>query len=290
VYETVKRYPRAFEIRNVIVREASKYSGIDRLTTDSALALDDAVDVVIVCFPGTYLAYLLIESALSMGKYVITANKAAVAAHGASLAPSTHGSDRRLWYSAAVGGALPALETLARVKSPVHEIRGIINSTCGVVLDARAEGRTLQDAVSLAQARGFAEADPTRDLSGRDTADKLSLLVEAAFGEWIDPEKIATQGIDTFLGEPGGHKLIARATRTADGITAKVAPELPLPGSFLAKATGAENRLEIEVAGGEVICLRGQGAGRWPTTVSVMGDLHEVARHMERLRTDVPIN
>jgi len=290
VYETVKRYPQAFEIRHVIVREPGKYQGVDRLTTDSALALEDAVDVVIVCFPGTYLAYLLIESALSLGKFVITPNKAAVAAHGASLAPNTRGNDRRLWYSAAVGGALPALETLARLKTPVREIRGVINSTCGVVLDVWTEGRTLHDAIVLAQVRGFAEADPARDLSGRDSADKLSLLIEAAFDKWIDPEKIPTRGFDTFMGEPAGYKLIARTTRTANRIRANVSLELPQPGSFLGQATGPENRVEIELAHGEVIRLRGQGAGRWPTTVSVMGDLHEVARQVERLRSGSPSN
>jgi homoserine dehydrogenase len=290
VYETVKRYPQAFEISHVIVREAGKYPGVDHLTTDSALALEEGVDVVIVCFPGTYLASLLIDSALSMGKFVITPNKAAVAAHGGSLALNARGDDRRLWYSAAVGGAMPALEMLARLKTPVREIRGIINSTCGVVLDAWAEGRTLHDAIVLAQVRGFAEADPARDLSGRDSADKLSLLVQGAFGEWIDPEKLPTQGIDTVMVDPTGCKLIARATRTAEGIVATVGPESPAPGSFLGQAKGPENRLEIELAGGEVIRLRAQGAGRWPTTVSIMGDLHEVARHLERLRTGSPIN
>jgi homoserine dehydrogenase len=284
VYETVRRYPQAFEIRHVIVREAGRYAGIDRLTTDSALALEDAIDVVIVCLPGTYLAYLLIESALSMGKFVITPNKAAVATHGALLAPNTRGYDRRLWYSAAVGGALPALETLARLKSPVREIRGIISSTCGVVLYAWSEGGARHDAILLAQAQGFAEADPVRDLCGRDSADKLSLLVEAAFGEWIDPEKIPTRGIDTLMGEPAGYKLIARAKRTADGITAEVGPEVPPPGSFLSQTSGPENRLEIELVSGEVIRLRAQGAGRWPTTVSVLGDLHEIARLVEQTR------
>jgi homoserine dehydrogenase len=183
-----------------------------------------------------------------------------------------------LWYSAAVGGALPALETLALLTSPVREIRGIINGTFGVVVDAWAQGRTRHDAVALAQAGGFAEADPIRDLSGRDSADKLALLIEAAFGHWIDPDHIATDGIDSIAGDPKGVKLIARATRTPQGVTACVAPESPTPGSFLGQARGAENRLEIEIETGEVIRLRAQGAGRWPTTASVMGDLHEVAR------------
>jgi len=155
-----------------------------------------------------------------------------VAAHGRALAAHARGTGRRLWYSAAVGGALPALETLARLQTPVREIRGIINGTCGVVLDAWAQGKTYQDAVAIAQAGGFAEANPDRDLSGRDSADKLALLIEAAFGQWISPEQIDTHGIDAISGDPAGRKLIARATRTAQGVTARVAPESPPPGSF----------------------------------------------------------
>jgi homoserine dehydrogenase len=284
VYETVKRYPQTFEIRHVVVRDAIRYPGIDHLTTDPALVLNDSVDVVIVCFPGTTLAYPLIKAALNARKFVITPNKAAVAAHGIALAPYTRGNGRRLWYSAAVGGALPALETLATIKAPVREIRGILNGTCGVVLDAWAEGRTRQEAVALAQAGGFAEANPDRDLSGRDSADKLALLIEAAFGHWIDPEHIATRGIDTVAGDPHGIKLIARATREAHGVTTRVAPESPAPGSFLGQARGPENRLEIELETGDIIRLRAQGAGRWPTTVSMLGDLHEVARLVETSR------
>jgi homoserine dehydrogenase len=278
VYETVKRYPQAFEIRHVVVRDGARYPDVGHLSTDPSSVLDEAVDVVIVCFPGTALSYPLIMAALSAGKYVITPNKAAVAAHGKSLVPYTRGGERRLWYSAAVGGALPVLETLAILTSPVREIRGIINGTFGVVLDAWTQGRSRQDSVALAQTAGFAEADPVRDLSGRDSADKLALLIQAAFGQWIDPDQIATEGIDGIAGDPKGVKLIARAAWTPHGVTARVAPESPPPESFLGQARGAENRLEIELESGEVIQLRAQGAGRWPTTLSVMGDLHEIAR------------
>jgi homoserine dehydrogenase len=279
VYETVRRYQQSFDLRHVVVRELDRYTDVEHLTTDPSVAFEPDVDVVIICTPGTPLAYPLIASALNAGKFVITANKAAVAAHGKSLATHTHGEGRRLWYSAAVGGALPALETLATLGSPVAEIRGIINGTCGVVLDEWAAGKTRDEAVAVAQAAGFAEANPERDLSGRDSADKLSLMTEAAFGQWIAPEYIPTGGIDTITGDPQGYRLIARAKRTVGGITASVAPESPPPCSFLGQARGSENRLEIELETGEVIRLRGQGAGRWPTTVSVIGDLHEVARN-----------
>jgi homoserine dehydrogenase len=281
VYESVRRYRQSFDLCHVVVRAAERYTDVEHLTTDPSVVFDSAVQVVIVCTPGGPLAYPLIAAALAAGKFVITANKAAVAAHAKTLANYTRGEGRRLWYSAAVGGALPVLETLATLESSVVEIRGVINGTCGVVLDEWAGGKTRDGAIAVAQAAGFAEANPVRDLSGRDSADKLALMTGAAFGQWLAPEDISTCGVDTMTGDPRGLKLIARAKRTPNGVVASVAPESPPPYSFLGLARGAENRLEIELESGEVVRLRGQGAGRWPTTVSVLGDLHEVARSIQ---------
>jgi homoserine dehydrogenase len=291
VYDALKHYPQSFDIRHVFVRSPDRHPDIARLTTDAGIAIDPNVDLVIVTIGSTPLAYAITATALSAGKYVVTANKSSIASHLAPFARYTRGPGRRLWYSAAVGGALPALETLALLKSPVREIRGIINGTCGVVLEAWARGMTRHDAERLAQAQGFAEANPIQDVSGRDSADKLALLIEAAFGECIDPKHIPTKGIDTITDDPTGYKLIARATPATpatrassivSSIAASVAPERPPPGSFLGQARGPENRLEIELASGEIIRLRAQGAGRWPTTVSILGDLHEIARRTEQ--------
>ena len=287
VYEILKQHPERFEICHVVVGDVAKYRDIDERTCDRSVVLDNSIDIVVECFGGMGLPYPLIAAALAQGKFVITANKQVVAARWADLSQYARGAKRRLWYSGAVGGALPILETLEHLACrnlPVAEVRGIINGTCGVVLDARAEGKTRHDAIALATSAGFAEADPSRDLSGRDSADKLSLIVETAFGEWLEPEEIFTRGVDTIAGDVAGYKLIARARRAKEGIIASVAPEVPPPGSFLRQAKGAENRIEIELQSGEVIRLRGQGAGRWPTAVSVVGDLHEVARLREAVR------
>ncbi len=281
VYEMAKRYPERFEISHVVVGDVAKYPDITECTADGNVVSDTSIDVVIECFGGVARPYALITAALAAGKYVITANKAVVAARWTDLSIHARGAKRRLWYSAAVGGVLPALETLdslASLRSPVREIRGILNGTCGVVLDALAEGRTYDDAIALAKTAGFAEADPTRDLCGLDSADKLALMIEASFGQWLAPENIPTRGIDTIAAHPCGYKLIARARQSRDGISACVAPELLSQDSFMGQAKGPENRIEIELTCGKVIKLRGQGAGRWPTAVSVLGDLHEVAR------------
>jgi homoserine dehydrogenase len=284
VYDAVRRYAQAFELRHVVVRQPERYTGIEHLTTDPSVVFDADVDVVIICTPSDAHAYPLIAAALNAGKFVITANKAAVATHGPLLSSHARGPNRRLWYSAAAGGALPILEWLATLAPSVREIRGIINGTCGVVLDEWAAGKTRHEAVATAQAAGFAEANPIRDLSGRDSADKLILMAEAAFGEWLTPDDIAIRGIDTISGDPVGYKLMGRAQRTQQGIFASVAPERPPAESFLGQTRGPANRVEIELDTGELIRLQGQGAGRWPTTVSVMGDLHEVARRIHGAR------
>jgi homoserine dehydrogenase len=284
VYEAVRRYPHRYELRHVVVRDISRYPGVAGLTADLNAVLDDSIDVVIECFDGAGLAYPLVSAALFDGKFVITANKAATTQRWQALAHYARGADRRLWYSAAVAGAVPVIETIATLPAAVLEIRGIVNATSGVVLDALAQGSSREEAIAIARAGGFAETDSSRDLSGRDSADKLALLIDAAFGTWIPPEQIATLGIDAIEGTPAGYKLIARARRTASGITASVQPELTPSESFLGQASGAENRIEIELANGETVRLRGQGAGRWPTATSVMGDLHEVARLVESTR------
>jgi homoserine dehydrogenase len=284
VYEILKHYPERFEICHVIVSNLNKHQDVVEATTDQRVLLDASIDIVVECLGGIGQPYPLIAAALAQGKFVVTANKAVVAGRWADLSSFARGGNRLLWFSGAVGGALPVLETLEHLATqniPIAEIRGIINGTCGVVLDARAKGKTHQDAVALAKAGGYAEADPARDLSRRDSADKLSLMIEAAFGEWLEPEAISTRGIDAISGDLKGYKLIARGRRTKEGIIASVAPEVPLPGSFLREAKGAENRIEIELDGGQVIRLRGQGAGRWPTALSVVADLHEIARLQE---------
>src|SRR6202521_3393970 len=246
VYEQLKRYPQTFEISHVVVRDVAKHTDINEATTDLNVAVNDSIDIVVECLGGEELLYALISAALAGGKCVVTANKAVVAAYWAQLSRYAQGSKRRLWYSAAVGGALPVLETfemLATQQSPVRDIRASINGTCGVVLDARAEGKTLHEAIALARSGGFSEADPARDLSGRDSADKLALMINAAFGVWLAPETIATRGIDGIAESPKGYKLVARARRDGRYVTASVAPELQQPQTFLDKARGAENRI-----------------------------------------------
>jgi homoserine dehydrogenase len=148
------------------------------------------------------------------------------------------------------------------------------------VLDALADGAFLSDAVGAAQRSGLVEANPDRDLSGADSADKLSLIAQVAFGVSVTPQAIPIRGVAAAL---GSHRmwvwrLVAQAVRTNEEVKLSVAPEQVARSTFLGQTTGAENRLEILLEDGEVVRLAGQGAGRWPTTSAVMGDVYEVVR------------
>jgi homoserine dehydrogenase len=293
VYETLRRYPQTFEICHVVVGNLVKYADIAAATSDGSVVLDDTIDIVVECFGGVGMPYPLVAAALAAGKFVVTANKALVAARWAEFCVYARGSNPQLLFSAAVGGAVPMLETLRALASRqqrVREIRGSINGTCGVVLEAQALGKTRQEAIALAQRGGFAEADPARDLSGRDSADKLALMTYAAYGEWFAPELIPTHGIDSIAGDVKGYMLIARARQAAELVAVSVAPESFGPDTYLGQARGAENRVEIELESGEVLRLRGQGAGRWPTTVSVVADLFEIARGVEIEWASAPVS
>src|SRR6202011_3856112 len=198
VYDRLVALRGRFELAGVVVRRPQRHAAVglpaSLLTDDAKLALRPDVDLVIECWGGVEPAGSVIEAALAKGKTVVTANKAAVAAYWPEFASFAQEPDRRLWFSAAAGGAVPMLETLSHLDKYVRELRGVINGTSNRVLDSMAAGDSLEGAVRAAQVAGFAEADPRRDLSGFDTADKLSLLAQAAFGVHVPTAESATRG------------------------------------------------------------------------------------------------
>ena len=179
------------------------------------------------------------------------------------------------------------LETLERLslRTPIVRLRGVLNGTCNFVLDRCATGDSFGNAVSRAQAVGFAEADPAEDLSGRDSARKIEILGRVAFGgtsvcrgiSGISAECIPPPDTLTQARTP----LVAEAERTATGFAYRVAPHaLPLT-DFLADTREASNRLEITTGDGNRTTLQGLGAGRVPTATAVFADLLEHARVIE---------
>ncbi|HEU4795730.1 MAG TPA: hypothetical protein VFT02_08875, partial [Pyrinomonadaceae bacterium] len=213
----------------------------------------------------------------------ITANKSLLADNLAALQSIAANNDVTLRYSAAVGGVLPALETISRARNlaPLHSIYGVLNGTTNFILDQITNGCDFDDAVFAAQQNGYAERDPQLDLDGTDVAQKLILLARAAFDVSLPLHSIQKQGIEN-LNLPKGRivRLVAECRRDPDGFVATVSPiELPFDHP-LAHVNGVENRLLIESQTGRTWDVRGRGAGRWPTTESVLGDLFALRREL----------
>ena len=298
VFERLRADPARFEVVRAVVRDPSRHvaASVPRvlLSTNPWDALNVPADVVVEALGGESAAAIL-HAALLRGRRVVSANKLAVASGWPALRPWAEGGAPRLRFSAAVGGEVPVLETLLGLaqRAQVRALRGVLNGTCNFVLDRIAAGQGYHAAVAAAQSLGFAEPDPTADVSGLDAECKLRLASWAAFGRW--PQAVEREGIEgTTLArrESDGRvlRLVARAERAGERLDCRVAPEWCAPDDYLAGARGEENRVEIVTANGERIRLEGKGAGRWPTTSAILGDLdalwreHAAARQAEAPR------
>ena len=228
-----------------------------------------------------------VEAALKAGKPVVTANKALLAEHGLELATlaETHGVP--MLFEAAVMGGVPAVKVVreALVGDTLNSIAGILNGTCNYILtEMEAGGRTFADVLAEAQAKGYAEADPTMDVGGFDAGHKITLLASLAFGCGPNFAAAQIEGIsgvelsDIHLAHDLGYriKLIAQAVRDADGVSIRVRPTLVPLDHPLAQADGALNALFIEGRRTGRIFLRGPGAGAGPTATAVAADIADV--------------
>lgn len=256
------------------------------ITTDLHSLLEEQSDVVVELIGGTGDAAILTSRALQLGRDVVTANKALIALQGNRLYELAQKSGSSLRYSAAVGGVMPAIETIQQVRrhGPIRGFSGVLNATSNFVLDLVATGETFETAVTVAQERGFAEADPRADLDGIDAAQKLAILARAAFDVDLPLINIPCEGVAGLNADE-----IRRATKTGkitrqvascryidEKIEASVGPvRLPLDHP-LANVAGTQNRLLVETESGEQVIVSGQGAGRWPTTEAVIADLLEL--------------
>jgi homoserine dehydrogenase len=272
VYRRMLELPAHFSVTGVAVRDPKRHA----IATDSRLwrVLRKPCDAVVELIGGTSLAAHVIDASLKQGRHVVTANKAVMALHGPRLEALARAHGVRLLYSASVGGAMPALETVRRLSGSVQALSGVLNGTCNFVLDELGRGASFRQAVQSAQRAGYAEKDPRLDLDGTDAAQKLVVLARAAFGS-APPlsRKLGIEGLSARLvraARARGNAIRLLATCTAE--RAEVAPcELPLSHP-LAGCAGAENRLLVDD-----LLLRGAGAGRWPTAQAVMADLLDLA-------------
>jgi homoserine dehydrogenase len=278
VYKRLSAHPDRFEIIKVVVKNPHRHAfdvPDHRLTSDTSLQRLEDIDLLIDCMSGLHPSVEVILEACKAGLQVVSANKRAVASSLRQLQYFIEGDNKRLSFGAAVGGAVPVLETLRYCKG-IQSFRGIINGTCNYILSQMREGIPFEKALESAQGLGIAESDPFADISGQDAADKLAIIAAVGFQTPLRPDAISTQGIGPET-DPDAY-LIAEISRTGAAIAARVAPVTLSPTDFLAGAEGAENRVEITLMDKRIIRLKGMGAGRSPTTTAVFGDVLNVWR------------
>ena len=289
------RCGRPIEVVAVNARSRAKDRGVDlsglRWVDDPvALASDPGIDVFVELIGGEGgAAKAAVEAALAAGTPVVTANKALLARHGVELARRAEAAGVALNFEAAVAGAVPVVKTLREglVANEFSRVYGILNGTCNYILTRmEREGLAFADCLKDAQRLGYAEADPSFDIEGFDTAQKLAILASLAFGVAVDPEAIYVEGIssiapeDLRAAEELGYrvKLLGVAVRTEGGIEQRVHPTMVPKSSAIAQVMGVTNAVAIDADAVREIILMGPGAGGLATASAVVADLGDLAR------------
>ncbi len=283
------------EITAVSARDRSRdrglnLDGMDWIDDPVALAGSDQIDCFVELIGGEDGAALhSVEAALAAGKHVVTANKALLAAHGLKLASIAEDNGVGLYFEAAVAGGIPIVKTLREALrgNRISRVYGILNGTCNYILTRmELEGLTFADCLADAQRLGYAEADPTFDVEGLDTAHKLAILTSLAFGTEIDKESIFVEGIssikpeDIIAADELGYriKLLGVAQRTESGIEQRVHPTMVPKDSDIARVSGVTNAVAVEGDFVGSVILSGPGAGGDATASAVVGDILDIAR------------
>ena len=264
------------------------------LTTDSEMVIDDPeVDIVVELIGGYEPAKSFILKAIENGKHIVTANKALLAAHGDEIFSAASQKGVEVGFEASVGGGIPLIRSLKEglVANRIESLFGILNGTANYILTKMTDqGSSFSEVLKEAQALGYAEADPTFDIEGIDTAHKLTILLAIAYGVPIDFEAVYTEGISKvtpldikFIKEFGYRiKLLAISKDDGQAIEARVHPTLIPDDSMLANVNEAYNALYIKGDAVGNVMLYGPGAGMMPTGSAVVSDLVDVARNMLR--------
>lgn len=209
---------------------------------------------------------------LDRGTPYVTANKALLATHGGELADLAGRRSAALLASASVGGGTPMIDTVTHLAAAgeLVRLRGLVNATTTFILSAMGRGQTYDDALAEAQEAGYAEADPSFDVDGRDAAQKLAILASVAWGKWRPESEVETTGILDVVVTPGE---TVRLVADADGTAMRVAPARLEPVDPLAVLEGVESMLEIVSRDGTTVRVSGPGAGGRVTAGAVYADL-----------------
>ena len=293
--ELTRQCGRELAVAAVSARDRNKDRGID---FGNANWFDDPVemaksadiDVFVELIGGDEgAAHACVKAALEAGRHVVTANKALLAKHGVALAEIAEKKGVLLNYEAAVAGGIPVIKTMreAMAGNSVTRVFGILNGTCNYILTRmEAEGLSFDACLKDAQRLGYAEADPTFDIEGHDTAHKLSILTSLAFGTKIAADDIYMEGISNIsqadiraAGELGYRiKLLGVAQKTESGIEQRVHPTMVPTASVIAQVHGVTNAVAIETDILGELLLSGPGAGGNATASAVVGDIADIAK------------
>jgi homoserine dehydrogenase len=293
--ELARKLGRKLVITAVSARNRSRDRGIsldsyEWFDDPVALAKSDAIDLFVELIGGEDgPALASIKAALDIGRPVVTANKALLAKHGVNLARLAEESGAQLGFEAAVAGGIPVIKTLREGlgSSSIERVYGIMNGTCNYILTRMGdEGIDFADCLRDAQALGYAEADPSFDIEGHDTAHKLAILASLCFACEIAPDEIFVEGITTItsadikVAADLGYKikLLGIAQRSADGIEQRVHPTLVPRQSAIAGVDGVLNAVALETDHVHELLLAGPGAGGPPTASSVLSDILDIVR------------
>ncbi len=262
------------------------------LTTDAASVINDPqIDIVIETIGGLGIASKLITGAIENGKQVVTANKALLASQGAPLFQAAAAKGVELAFEASVGGCMPVIKTIREslVGNRILAMSGILNGTCNYILSKITDdGDTFETALAEAQRRGFAEADPTLDVEGADTAHKLAILTSLAYGAHLNLGDIYVEGIsritplDIEIAAQFGYKikLLAISKNRGDMVEARIHPTMIPCDNLLSSVSGALNAITITGDAVGDILLYGRGAGMMPTASAIVSDVVDIARNL----------
>ncbi|HEV3168335.1 MAG TPA: homoserine dehydrogenase [Isosphaeraceae bacterium] len=288
-----RRTGRRIEVKWALVRDRDRRRDIpiaaDRIVTDRRKILDDPeVAIVVELMGGVEPTLSVVLEALAAGKDVVTANKALLAERGPEIFAQARRFGRAVAFEGSVAGGIPIVQALgvSLAANQVQSLAAIVNGTCNFILtEMTRSGLAYETALRQAQELGYAEADPTLDVDGTDTAHKLAVLAQLAFGASVTTAQIPRVGIDRlqtadirYAAELGYTvKLLALAKLADAGLELRVAPTLVRHGTPLADVSGPYNA--IRVVGDAVgdTLFYGRGAGAMPTASAVVGDLIDVA-------------
>lgn len=294
-----KQSGRTLNLRRIVVGNLHKSRDVETgeipVGTDIQPIIDDpAIDVVIHVVGGVEPARSHITRLLRAGKDVITANKALLYEHGPELFELARQLGRTICFEAAVAGGIPIVSavTTALTANHIQSIEAILNGTSNFILTRMLDCRqTYDDVLKEAQARGYAESDPTMDVDGTDAAQKLSLLTQLAFGTRVPLGAIVRQGIqnlellDLLVADELGYrvKLLASSRISRGRLEVSVQPTLVRSNRPAAMTNGADNIVSIEGDAVGLIRLSGAGAGQMPTASAVLADVIDYATGRARI-------